>query len=71
MSPHPQRNRRSLLPPSLRTPLPSWSSHRGALQQPPRRENNAVRPDFTLEELEEMENDPEAIDKDDKEDTEA
>ena len=70
VSPRPQRNRRSLLPPSLRTPLPLLSSHQGALQQPPRREHNAIRPDFTLEELEEMENDPEATNEDDEEDTE-
>ena len=67
VSSRPQRNRRSLLPPSLRTSLPSWSSYRGA----PRREHNAVQPDFILEELKEIENDLGAIDKDNKEDIEA
>ena len=47
-----------------------WSSHQGTPQQPPRRKHNAVQPDFTLEELKEMENDPEATDKDDEEDIE-
>ena len=30
------------------------------IQQPPRREYNAVQPGFTLEELEEIDDDPEA-----------
>ena len=46
-SPPSQRTRRNFLPPSL-------------LRQPPRREYNAVQPGFTLEELEEIEDDPEA-----------
>ena len=58
----------SFLPYCVRLCLRSF--HR-ALQQPPRRKHNAVQPDFTLEELKEMENDPEATDKDDEENTEA
>jgi len=55
----------------LHTPLPLWTSYRGALQQPPRREYNAIQLDFTLEELKKIENNLEAIDKDNEEDMEA
>ena len=46
-SPPSQQTQRNFLLPSL-------------LRQPPRREYNAVQPGFTLEELKEIEDDPEA-----------
>src|SRR6266702_6465428 len=62
VSPPSQRTRRIVLPSSLlhtpaSTPASLRSFHRGTLQQLP-------RPGFTLEELQEIENDPEAVDED-------
>ena len=60
-SPPSQQTRRSFLPPSLlpRPLLPS-SRRPNIIQQPLKREYNTVQPSFTLEELEEINNNPEA-----------
>ncbi len=73
VSPPSQRTRRTVLPSSLlhtpaSTPASLRSFHWGALQRLPGHEYNAVRPGFTLEELQEMEDDPEAADEDDEDD---